>query len=88
MILLWLVTGISLATALLAWREARRTAQRLDQLSQMYWALKYQHGELRVQLQRTNPSAASDDPAIAAPAPPAPAARPTDSFVPLTSLKR
>ena len=82
MTLLWLLTGASLVVALMAWRQARQATKRLEQLSQMYWELKYQHGELRVQLQR----ATGEAPAAAAPA--APAARPTDSFIPLTSLKR
>ena len=81
MYILWFVTGMSLAAALVAWRQARRNAKRIEQLSQMYWELKYQHGELRVQLQRAVPHAA--------PAPePAPAPSLPDGFVPLTSLRR
>jgi hypothetical protein len=49
--LLWVIAGASLLAALVAWSQARRTAKRLQQLSQMYWELKYQHGELRVELQ-------------------------------------
>ena len=48
----------------------------------MYWELKYQQGELRVQVQRgirPTPPAGEMQP------PPAP---PGDSFVPLASLKR
>ena len=52
MTLLWFIAGASLVVALVAWSQARRTAKRLAQLSEMYWELKYQHGELRVQLQR------------------------------------
>ena len=82
MILLWLVTGAALAAALVAWRQARRTAKRLEQLTQLYWELKYQYGEQRVQLQRLTGEAP-------APASPPPATRtPTEGFVPLTSLKR
>jgi hypothetical protein len=82
MTLLWFFTGASLVAALVAWSHARRTAKRLDQLSQMYWELKYQHGELRVQVQRLT-GGASPAP------PPAPAReRPADQFVPLSSLKR
>ena len=47
---LWLVTGASLVLALIAFAQARRTAKRLEQLTQNYWELKYQNGELRVQL--------------------------------------
>ncbi len=48
----------------------------------MYWELKYQHGELRVRLQRDQSSAPSPD---EVPAPPPPAG---SAFIPLTSLKR
>ena len=89
MTLLWFVAAAALAAALLAWRKARNTARRLEQVSQMYWELKYQHGELRVALQRLT---ASDPPGPGAPrdsmAPEAPAARPNDGFIPLSSLKR
>jgi hypothetical protein len=81
MTLLWLVTGASLLVALAAWRQARAAARRLEQLSQMYWELKYQHGELRVKLQRLT---GDEQPPPDRP----PEARPTDGFVPLSSLKR
>ena len=80
MTFLWFVTGASLVAALVAWRQARRAAKRLEQLSQMYWELRYQHGELRVQIERltgTTPSV-----------PPAPPTPPGEAFVPLSSLKR
>ena len=83
MTLLWIVSGAALVTALVAWRQARRTAARLEQLSQMYWELKYQHGELRVQIQRQGGDASpGQDPAGPSPQ------RPAEVFVPLTSLKR
>ena len=44
MILLWSTVGASLIVALVAWRQARRTAKRLAQLSEMHWELRYQHG--------------------------------------------
>jgi hypothetical protein len=79
--LLWIVAGVSLGLALMAWRKARRTARRLEQVSQMYWELKYQHGELRVQVQRLTGTGATP------PSPtPAPPGQPGDSFVPLASL--
>jgi len=81
MTLPWLIAGAALAVALVAWRQARQTAKRLAQLSEMYWELKYQQGELRVRLQRVE-----GEP----PSPPsqAVAGQPGESFVPLTSLKR
>lgn len=77
MILLWLITGAALLLAMVAWQKARRTARRLEQLSQMYWELKYQYGELRVQLQRRADGAG--EPA---------AGRPPDAVIPLASLRR
>ena len=81
MTLLWFFTGASLIAALVAWLHARRTARRLEQLSQMYWELKYQHGELRVQVQRL-----MGEPTIVPPSAP-PRERPTEQFVPLSSLR-
>lgn len=80
MTLLWIVTVVSLLLALLAWSKARRTARRLEQLTQMYWELKYQHGELRVQVQRLGGEAPPDIPPPQRP--------PLEGFVPLTSLKK
>jgi hypothetical protein len=81
MTFLWIITGAALALAFVAWSQARRTAKRLEQLTQMYWELKYQHGELRVRLQQGSPAAAADEvPPDAVPA--------GSTFIPLTSLKR
>jgi hypothetical protein len=79
---LWLVTVASLVLALIALAQARRTAKRLEQLTQSYWELKYQNGELRVQLQRLSGESTTTQP------PPTTAAQGRDSFVPLASLKR
>jgi hypothetical protein len=82
MSLQWFVAVASLLAAFLAWRKARSTAKRLEQLSQMYWELKYQHGELRGHVQRLTSAEAPGG--IAA----EPPARPADGFIPLSSLKR
>lgn len=81
MTLLWLITGASLAMAFAAWSRARRIGRRLDQLTEMYWELKYQAGELRAQVQR---SRGGEPEPVATPAP----QRPADGFIPLTSLRR
>ena len=81
MIFLWLVTAASLVIALIALSQARRASRRLEQLTQNYWELKYQNGELRVQLQQLTGESTSVPPTP-------PAAQGRDSFVPLASLKR
>jgi len=80
MILMWLVVSASVIVALVSLGQARRTAKRLAQLSEMYWELKYQQGELRVRVQRL---------AGEVPAPePSPPEQQTGGFIPLSSLKR
>jgi hypothetical protein len=76
---LWFVTGATLVAALVAWRQARVALRRQEQLTQMYWELKYQHGELRQQLQRIASGDAPPEP---------PVSRPTEQVIPLSSLKR
>ena len=83
MTLLWAAATASLVAALLAWRNTRTTARRLEQLSQMHWELKYQQGELRHQVQRLTAGGNDQDGAGGA----AEASR-HDGFVPLSSLKR
>jgi len=86
MTLLWFIAGAALVVALVAWSRARRTAKRLAQISEMYWELKYQQGELRVRMQRLTGDVPAPPPQAPAPAPaPAP---PGEAFVPLASLKR
>jgi hypothetical protein len=80
MILLWLVTGVSLAVAVLALRRARHATARLEQLSQLCWELKYQQGEMRQQLMPR-----ADGGIDVAPIMPA---GPKSGFVSLKSLKR
>ena len=83
MTILWLVTGASLLIALIALSQAWRTAKRLEQIAQNYWELKYQNGELRVQIQQftgQSPKQQTTTTPVAA--------QGRDSFVPLSSLKR
>jgi hypothetical protein len=80
--LLSFVTAVSLLIALVALRQARRSARRLEQLTQMYWELKYQHGELRARLQDSRPSPPSSEET------PAQVAAAGSAFIPLTALKR
>jgi hypothetical protein len=83
MTLLWLVTGVSLLVALVAFSQARRTAKRLEEITQNYWELKFQNGELRVQIEQLRGQPTKPQTTTAPTA-----AQGRDSFVPLSSLKR
>ena len=67
-----IVAIVALAVAVVAYALSRRTARQLAQMTEMYWQLKFDHGELKAKV----------DPAI----PAAPKAK--ETFVPLTQLKR
>lgn len=69
---LWIVTVVALAVALAALGMARRTARQLAQITEMYWQLKFDHGELKAKV---------DPPAPAA-------AQPKATFVPLSAIKK
>jgi len=69
---LWIVALAALAVAVVGLLQARRSARQLAQLTELYWQLKFDHGELKA---KTDP------------APPA-ASAPKATFVPLSQLKR
>jgi hypothetical protein len=80
----WLLTGSAVVVAVVALAKARRTAKRLERLTETYWELRYDHGQLRARVNKLDPETP------AAPGQPAePAPRPGGAnFVPLSSLKR
>ena len=69
---LWIVAVVALLVALAALAHARHNARRLAQVTEMYWQLKFDHGELKAKV---------DPPTPAAPEPKA-------TFVPLTRLRQ
>ena len=77
----WLLIGAALLVAAAAFAKARRLARRLERLTESYWELRYEHGQLRARLNRLDP-----DPSAAAAEPTA--APGVTAFVPLSSLKR
>jgi hypothetical protein len=79
MMLLWGIAGVSLVASAVSWMQARRTSRQLAQLTERYWELRYQHGELRAQVQRQ--IGPGHEPAQTAP-------RVAEAFVPLASVKR
>ena len=75
----WVLAGVAVIVALAAWAKARRLAKRLERLSESYWELRYEHGQLRARVSRLDPDPQprGDDAAAA----------PGTAFVPLSSLK-
>jgi HAMP domain-containing protein len=78
----WLLTAATLLIAVVALFQARRVSKRLERLTESYWQLRYEQGQLRARMTRLEPA----EPASAAPNP-EPQAGAT-AFVPLSSLKR
>jgi hypothetical protein len=76
---LWLVAGSGWLLALTALALARRASRRLAQLTEQYWALKYEQGELKARVKAIAPTAEE----VAASQPPV-----QQTFVPLASVKR
>jgi hypothetical protein len=79
--LLWLLAAAAALLAVAALVKARRLARRLERLTESYWELRYEHGQLRARVNRLDPEQPT-----AASEPTAPTG--TIAFVPLSSLKR
>jgi hypothetical protein len=81
----WLLTVAAIVVAAVALIRARRANKRLERLTETYWELRYDHGQLRARVDRLDPQA-SASPQTAHGNPPAKPG--TVNFVPLSSLKR
>jgi hypothetical protein len=76
----WLLTGTALVVAVVALAKARRATKRLERLTETYWELRYDHGQLRARVAKLDSDAAVElEPAQKAGG---------SNFVPLSSLKR
>jgi hypothetical protein len=81
----WLLSGAALLFALGAFLRARRVARRLERLTESYWELRYEYGQLRARVTRLEPATDEAGPDV----PQNPTGRAgTTAFVPLSSLKR
>jgi len=82
--LLFSTVVVALALAGVALVKARRASARLERLSESYWELRYEYGQLASRVTRLEApdNAPGGEPANAGPRPGATA------FVPLSSLKR
>jgi hypothetical protein len=76
----WLLTSTAVVVAVVALAKARRATKRLERLTETYWELRYDHGQLRARVSKLDPDAAPES---------EPARKPgSTNFVPLSSLKR
>jgi len=82
----WLLIGAALLVAVGAFLRARRVARRLERLTESYWELRYEYGQLRARVTRLEPPVTETG--TAGKDVPQEAARPASNFVPLSSLKR
>ncbi len=73
----WIVSAVALVMAGVGWAAAGRAAREARQATEMYWQLKYDHGELKARVDALAPRPGAE---------PQPA--PGTQFVPLTSVKR
>ena len=87
LIVQWLLVVVAVVAATSALLRARRLSKRVERLSESYWELRYDYGQLRARLEGAGPPKspeAGDDPA-------GDGGRhqgQTVAFVPLSSLKR
>jgi hypothetical protein len=77
----WLSIGAALVVAAAAFARARQVSRRLDRLTESYWELRYEYGQLRARVGRLEGQTGAD---TAAP----PLESASTAFVPLSSLKK
>ena len=85
---LWLLTGTAFLVAVAAFARARRVSKRLERLSESYWELRYEQGQLRSQIARLDPAQPAAGDHDAAQPEPGGHDQERSAFVPLSSLKR
>jgi hypothetical protein len=71
--------GAVLILAALAFERMRRLSKRLERLTESYWDLRYELGQLQSRVNRLE----SEQPNVPAPPPAG-----TSTFIPVSSLKR
>lgn len=64
--------------ALIAFERGRRLSKRLKRLTESYWDLRYELGQLQARVGRLEPSEPTSEPQSPGPS----------AFIPLSSLKR
>ncbi len=80
-----LIISVSVLLAVVALLRAHLVAKRLHRLSEFYWELRYESGQLKGRVTRLEVAAGLRD---AEPEPAAPQAESPATFIPLSSLKK
>jgi DNA anti-recombination protein RmuC len=73
---LGVLTLLAVVIAVAALVRTRQIGRRLDQIVESYWELRYEHGQLRAQLNHLQGKGDAPEPTS------------TTAFVPLSSIKR
>ena len=83
MTLLSVLSASALLVAIVALLRARRLARRLEQVVESYWELRYDYGQLRAQLDRSQgkPLDSAQDVPVSEPSG-------STAFVPLNAIRR
>jgi hypothetical protein len=79
------LAGFAVVLAVAALWRARSAVQRLNRLSESYWELRYESGQLKARVTRLEVETGLREPA---PDPEAPQPAVATTFVPLSSLKK
>jgi hypothetical protein len=82
-----IIAGAAVLVALAAWIRARAAVERLARLTDSYWELRYETGQLKARVTRLEAAAGLAD-AASPPPPMPPVAASTTTFVPLHTLKK
>jgi hypothetical protein len=77
--------GVAAVLAVAAVVRAWTVARKLERLSESYWELRYEAGQLKARVSRLEVAGGLRDPE---PEPTAPQAASTTTFVPLSALKK
>ncbi len=80
----WLLVAAAVLLAVMSLIWGRRTTKRIERLSQSYWELRYEHGQLNARVSRLEPPADAPGSDHVGEAP----AQPKSNFVPLSSLRK
>jgi hypothetical protein len=81
-----MIAVLAVLVAAAALLRARRLSRRVERLSESYWELRYEHGQLSARLARLEGEGGERNASAAAPGVPLPPG--TAAFVPLSSLKK